>query len=358
MCERPAEHPGSSQLATVGNSSRNRNLEENQNVVPCSQHLEERIDLVVIAEEKRKTGGLSLSVVVSLVLHTVLIVWMVRSYQSAPRAAEEVPIARYIELMKQNPQDFVEAPGPEVDRAPMTAPLSDRNRRASMPEPTGTTPTTRPGDGRGLFTPPPNPAPRGPQRAAVAPSAPSPRTPQGVATDGTASPARSSDAALVYREPVKTSAAANGATVDWNNAIREIGKVASLGGGDGLDLDRIGGDRGTAEQGPLSFETRWYDWGDYAQSMVSRIRVNWYANMPQIIRSGMKGVVTIRFTIHRDGRISDIQLLDSSTVPPYDFAARKAIELSSPLNPLPKDFPRPSERVTAMFYYNTDIPRN
>jgi len=319
--------------------------------------LEERIDLVVIAEEKRKTGGLSLSVVVSLVLHALLIVWVVRSYKSAPPPAADVPIARYIELMKQNPKDFVEAPGPEVERAPMTAPFSDKNRQASMPEPTGPAPTTRPGDGGGLFTPPSNPAPRGPRRPAAAPSAPAQQSAQGFPTEGSASPSSASDAALVYREPVKASATASSGTVDWNNAIREIGKVASLGGGDGIDLGRIGGERGSAEQGPLSFETQWYDWGAYAQSMVSRIRVNWYANMPQIIRSGMKGVVTIRFTIHRDGRISDIQILESSTVPPYDFAARKAIELSSPLNPLPKDFPKPFERVTAMFYYNSEIPR-
>jgi TonB family protein len=91
--------------------------------------------------------------------------------------------------------------------------------------------------------------------------------------------------------------------------------------------------------------------------MVSRIRVNWYANMPQIIRTGLQGVVTIRFTIQRDGRITDVTILNSSTVPPYDFAARKAIELSSPLSPLPKDFPNPNERVTAMFYYNRDLPR-
>jgi len=90
--------------------------------------------------------------------------------------------------------------------------------------------------------------------------------------------------------------------------------------------------------------------------MVSRIRVNWYANMPQLIRTGMQGVVTIRFTIHRDGRISDVTILKSSGVPPYDHAARKAIELSSPLNALPKDFPNSTERVTCMFYYNMQVP--
>ena len=67
-------------------------------------------------------------------------------------------------------------------------------------------------------------------------------------------------------------------------------------------------------------------------------------------------VVTIRFTIQRSGAITDITILNGSGVPPFDFAAKKAIELSSPLNPLPKDFPNNSERVTCMFYYNLEPP--
>jgi len=86
--------------------------------------------------------------------------------------------------------------------------------------------------------------------------------------------------------------------------------------------------------------------------MVRRIRRNWYANMPPLIRMGMKGVVTIQFTIQRSGTLTDITVVKSSEVPPYDYAAKKALELSSPLQPLPADFPNRSERVTAQFYYN------
>jgi TonB family protein len=323
--------------------------------------LQERIDLVVVAEERRKAGGLSVSVVVSVVLHAALLAWFINSYSSVPPAREDVPIARYVELIKRNPQQFLEAPGPAIDRAPSpNAPFSDRNRRASMPQPTGDQPTKRPGDG-GAYTPPaPPPGPRGRQQPAVAPSPGAQAQQQQSApfTDATSGDPRPapSDDSLVYREPVKASATG---IVDWKGAIREAGRAAAQGGGGGpIDLTSAGGEQGRAEQGPLSFETQWYDWGDYAQSMVSKIRVNWYANMPQIIRTGMKGVVTIRFTIHRDGRISDITTLNSSGVPPYDQAARKAIELSSPLKPLPADFPNSTERVTCMFYYNMDIPRS
>jgi TonB family protein len=313
--------------------------------------LDERIDLLVL-EEKPRAGGISLAVVVSLVLHTVLLVLFIRSYRAAPQT-KDVPIARYVELIQQNPQEFVEAPGPKVDTPSLNAPLSNANRKASIPEPTGDRPTKRPGDGRGLYTPPtgsPAQRPQPPQQQAVAPpmTQPSPSAaaaPQILDTDR-----------LTYREPAKASLAPT--RVDLKAVLREAAKAAPRGGGlgGGFDLGQAGGgEQGFAEQGPLSFETSWFDWGDYAQSMVSKIRVNWYANMPQIIRSGIKGQVTIRFTIQRDGRITDVAILKSSDVPPYDFAARKAIELSSPLAPLPRDFPNPSERVTAMFFYNMAV---
>ena len=315
--------------------------------------MQEPIDLVAVAEEERKAGGLSLSTLVSLLFHAALIVWFIRSYKAVPSAPQNAPIQRYVEFLKQNPRGFVEAPGPEVGRAPLNAPLSDRNRKSSMPEATGLRPTRRPGDGSGLYVPPSNPAPRGPRPSGGSPVQPAQLTEPSPSTN----PARRTpyDDTFIYREPVKASAAAG--NVDWRTAIREAGRAAAGSGGDDMDLGRTGGEEGyAAEQGPLSFETQWYDWGDYAQSMVSKIRVNWYSNMPQIIRTGMKGVVTIRFTIHRDGNISDIIILKTSDVPPYDLAARKAIALSSPLKPLPKDFPNPTERVTCIFYYNTEVP--
>jgi TonB family protein len=325
---------------------------------------QERIDLVVVAEEKQKAAGLSLAVIVSLVLHVAFILWFVYRSRNAPVAQKSVPMMQYVELIQQNPQQqkFTESPGPAIDKAPLNAPLSDANRKASMPEPTGPNPTKRPGiDDSAIYTPRmPPPTPRQTQQAQAAQQAQQPSVAQpGAAQSSDAKPMQSApNDTFAYREtvnPNKASAAAS-AQVDWRNAIREV-KGPMGGGGGGPDFGEPGGgERGSAEQGPISFETAWYDWGPYAQSMVSKIRVNWYANMPQLIRTGISGVVTIRFTIQRDGRITDIAVMNSSGHPPYDFAARKAIELSSPLAPLPADFPNPNERVTAMFYYNKKIP--
>ena len=319
----------------------------------CIGHLDERLNL--IAEPQQKEGGFSLATTVSIAVHVLLLILFVRAHRSAPEATKQTPMLRYVELMRANPQEFVEAPGPAVDRAPLTAPYSDANRRASIPVPTGDAATKRPGDGSDFYRPPmgsggrsarpsPEPAQPGRQIAEASQQMESSAVESGASEGSTRIPALRTDASAL-------------GPVNWLSAIREVGKVASMAGPEGIDLSGIaGGEKGFAEAGPLSFETQWYDWGAYAQSMVSRIRVNWYGNMPQLIRTGMSGVVTIRFTIQRNGQITDVEMLAGSTIPPYDFAARKAIELSSPLNPLPADFPKPSERVTAMFYYNSKPP--
>jgi TonB family protein len=303
--------------------------------------------------EEAPRRGVSAAVVVSAILHALIVIYLVKSYRPPSKDAPAPPIARYVELIRQNPTNFTEAPGAKVKTAPLQAPYSDANRQASTPHPTGEQPTTRPGEG-GTYMPR---YARGSPAPQVAPAAPQQQQ-QAPQQQAQASAQQVEDAngrTFTYRP---TQARAASRNVDWQGAIREVGKVASLGGGQqGLDLGNTGGEKGFAKDGPLSFESQWYDWGEYAASMVSRIRVNWYNNMPQIIQTGLKGVVFIRFTIHRDGQISDVTIVSSSGIPPYDFAAKKAIELSSPLNPLPKDFPNDSERVTAGFFYNSEPPK-
>jgi TonB family protein len=321
--------------------------------------LEDQIEFLASGEPRR--GGVGIAIAVSIVLHILTLTWLILNYHPiSATTAEAVP--RYIELIRQQPKSFEQAPGPKTDTAPITAPWSNANRKASMPKPTGDRPTMRPGDDSALYVPPmargaqrtsPAVTPQQAQQAEREQRAEQKSAEQAQSTPQTAT-AGSAVSSFAYHPP----AAASNSRIDWKSAIQEVGRVASLGNsGDAVDIaGAAGGEKGFAENGPLSFETQWYDWGDYAESMVNRIRVNWYANMPTLIRMGVKGVVTIRFTIHRDGRMTDITTLSTSSVPPYDFAARKALELSSPLNPLPRDFPNETERVTCQFYYNLTPP--
>lgn len=317
--------------------------------------VEDRIEL--LEEPKRRGPGVSIAIAFSMVLHVVIAIWVVRNYHPVEVSDAPQSTVRYVELLRNNPQ-FTEAPGKKVEQKPLQGLFSDANRKAATPQPTGDKPTLRPGNGSPIYSPPTSQAAAATAQQAQRelraqnPQQQQPQQQASAADASSQSEASASMSDLVYHKQSQASAA-----VDWRSAIKEVGKVASLGGSQqNMDLGNNGGEKGFAENGPLSFETEWYDWGAYAQSMVSRIRVNWYANMPDLIRAGMKGFVTIRFTIQRSGQITDITILNGSGIPPYDFAAKKAIELSSPLNALPKDFPNNSERVTCMFYYNLEPP--
>lgn len=302
--------------------------------------------------EPPKGRGLGPAVTISLVLHAcLLILFTVNRPVEVQKTSEQA--ARLVQILRQAPESqatpqFEQAPGPAIQqRVPPDAPFSNADRRASMPNPTGDQPTRRPGEG-GLYVPgsepiPPQGRPEGQSETrATDPSAQSSGEQRASAT---------SQPSSSFQIPVNREAAAQSAPrgIDWDSAIQEVGKIASL-GGEGVGSP--GGEPGFAESGPISFESQWYEWGDYADHMVTKIRRHWYDNMPSLIRMGMKGVVTIQFTIQRSGTITDIRILKSSDIPPFDFAAKKAIELASPLRPLPADFPNRSERVTAQFYYN------
>ncbi|MGA7617590.1 MAG: TonB family protein [Thermoanaerobaculia bacterium] len=315
-------------------------------------------ELHLIEERPPAGSGILLGILLSLAVHVVLLGFWTYRALTAPPPPKKSPI-EYVELQPRAggsaaDRVFTEAPGAATTQTPSPdAPFSNRNRRAATPNPTGEKPTLRPGSGGAYIPPMGNPG----QASTPSPPTPAMQAQRGSKQDSEhdRDPSKSSsDAALAFREPSAREPAASDGAVDWKSAIREAGKMAALGGG---GAGASGGESGFAESGPVSFETQWYPWGDYADAMVRRIRINWYANMPEIIRMGLKGVVTIRFTIQRNGSITDLQVVQGSGTPPYDFAAKKAIELSSPLNPLPADFPNPSERVTCQFFYNSSPDR-
>jgi hypothetical protein len=104
--------------------------------------------------------------------------------------------------------------------------------------------------------------------------------------------------------------------------------------------------------GTLSFDTQDFPWGDYARRIYVIIRNNWLARIPLAAREGIRGFACWRFRIGREGGIGVLDLVHTSAVPPFERAAADALRASSPLPPLPEEFPHDSEGVTFCFYYN------
>ena len=75
----------------------------------------------------------------------------------------------------------------------------------------------------------------------------------------------------------------------------------------------------------------------YIQSIQDKISSNWFKSL---VDPGVGGnlQVTIFFKIHRDGRYSDLKVVESSNVRPFDLSALRAIQTAASFPPLPNEY--------------------
>jgi protein TonB len=84
---------------------------------------------------------------------------------------------------------------------------------------------------------------------------------------------------------------------------------------------------------------------DYIATMIQLVRTNWNAHQE------VGGDVMIRFTIQRNGTISDVQLEKSSGYAALDLNAQRAVVVTRQLPPLPADYPNSTLGVHLSFQY-------
>ena len=84
---------------------------------------------------------------------------------------------------------------------------------------------------------------------------------------------------------------------------------------------------------------------EYLATMITRIRSAWNQNQ------GAKGMSLIRFTIHRDGSISDATIFQPSGTVTLDTAALRAVLQTRTLPPLPDAYPNPTLTMRLSFLY-------
>ena len=254
------------------------------------------------------------------------------------------------------PIQFFPAPGPKASAPGPNPRLSDIDRKAGGGDPKlprAETPKSVAGPGVHDLAPGKSGNGEGPDQAARAAAEAARQAqaqadaskgnggaPDDVSDTGQGTPGKKGLAGLAA-SPLKQISAADAARV----AARE----GRLGGGG----DEGGGwesEGGFVDSGPLSFDTKGYDWGPYAAEMIRKIKRNW--EIPKLAHYGLKGRLVIRFYLMKDGRVEGLRILVSSGIPPYDNASLQAVRNSSPFRPIPPDFPNPREGVTITFLYN------
>lgn len=99
----------------------------------------------------------------------------------------------------------------------------------------------------------------------------------------------------------------------------------------------------------IQFDRKGVNFDPWLRRFISQVRRNWF--VPRAAQS-FRGRTVLQFTIHRDGRITDLQVARPSDIDAFTRAAYDAIRGSNPTEPLPAEYPDDSVRFTVTFYYN------
>jgi TonB family protein len=109
---------------------------------------------------------------------------------------------------------------------------------------------------------------------------------------------------------------------------------------------------GTGIENPIIFE-QGFNYGGYADRLMRRLANNW--NPPAWQPNREKGISTqVCFTIRSDGMIVEVYVERSSGWPELDESAKRAVQKSSPVEPLPSGYGRASVKVHALFRPNPE----
>jgi len=103
----------------------------------------------------------------------------------------------------------------------------------------------------------------------------------------------------------------------------------------------------------IQFDSKGVEFGPWLRRFVAQVKRNWF--VPYAAMS-LKGHVVITFNVHKDGRISDLQVLRPSDVAAFNNAALNALATSNPTMALPPEYPSDKAFFTVTFYYN-EAPR-
>jgi len=103
-------------------------------------------------------------------------------------------------------------------------------------------------------------------------------------------------------------------------------------------------------------DTMGVDFGPYLQRVLHNIRLHWYDLIPQVARPPIRktGRVTIEFSILKDGRIDNVERVESSGDLTLDRAAWGGIMASNPLPALPSEFRGEYLALRFHFAYNPE----
>jgi outer membrane biosynthesis protein TonB len=217
--------------------------------------------------------------------------------------------------------------------------------------------------------PAPTPVPKQPEKTRELPSAPTPQ-PQQLPPKAQDDSAAKQDAP---KQPLKLETPQQQPSKDalllpksslggsLRDSIRESERMSAptaVGGGGQVPsnsgLPGAGGQAQAYGNMEMLTPTEGVDFNDYLHRVYIIVKRNWFSVMPESVRLGDKGVVSLQFRIMKNGIVPDGEpvRLSTSGKEPLDRAAVSSIRASSPFEPLPPAFSGPYIELRFTYFYN------
>ncbi len=105
----------------------------------------------------------------------------------------------------------------------------------------------------------------------------------------------------------------------------------------------------TQQDAQISFDSKGVDFGWWLRRFVAQVKGNWFIPQAAMV---LKGRVVITLLIHRNGSISEVNVIQSSGNQSLDNAAVNALKSSNPTVALPPEYPEDKVLFTVTFLYN------
>jgi TonB family protein len=237
-------------------------------------------------------------------------------------------------------------------KRPDTDKISDKNRIASTKQPQldrqqlkKILDTSR----AGRPNPPSQPVQQQPQQQAMAQQAPQAQ-PQQQQPEPPAN-----QMAKLQPPPLNPRAVFNTGPMSASRAIAQAANAAAANhgryAGDDGDLG-LGQRQMNTRVGPeILSDTMGVDFGPYLEIVKREVKRNWYNLIPESVLF-KKGVVSLQFSILKNGQVAGLQYVTGSGDVSLDRAAYGGITASDPFPPLPTEFTGPNLTLRFTFFYN------
>jgi TonB family protein len=293
-------------------------------------------------------------ILLTLLMYACLIIlflaWPHLSFVKAMEAAQKAKIEEALrrqEELRKTTQFVFSVPKSEMQKPPQRPPdLSDETHRAQtmerVLEPKNDRPLSRgnsPDEIAAANRPAPQPNQQQPQGQPAPPN-------QADGNPNAFQLPKVAESTIARNEPSKNPTLRGPAAGVLSDAIRHVDRYTQ---GQTLQNPQGGGDYGPSFQ----FDSKGVDFGWWLRRFKAQVYRNWF--IPTAAMS-LHGHVVLSFVVHKDGAISDLQIMQPSPIDSFTKAAYNAIRSSNPTVALPPEFPDEAMPMTVIFYYNEMPP--